>query len=75
MGQQLGAMGQGIGFDDPAHQVFQEISYCLNDLRAVTVNPGSTTNIPLKSQRQSQFDAAGGRLDHAASTLAEVRRR
>ncbi|MGE0553864.1 MAG: hypothetical protein AB7R55_10590 [Gemmatimonadales bacterium] len=74
-GKQLGGAGQGIGFDDPAYQVYQEISFCLNDLRAVAVNPASTTNIPLKSRRQSQFDAAADRLNRAASTLAGISRR
>jgi len=64
----------GLGFDDPAYIVNQELSFFINDLRAVTVNPASTTNIPMRSRRQSQFDAAKTRLDQAERKIQELRR-
>jgi hypothetical protein len=66
-GQRLSRVGNGLGFDNPAYMVYQDLTSFVGDLRA-------TTNIPPKSQRESNFSSAEWRLGEAKKRLAELRR-
>jgi Na+-transporting methylmalonyl-CoA/oxaloacetate decarboxylase gamma subunit len=72
-GQTLSHAGSGVGFDNPAYMVYQELTFMLNELNAVGVNPASTTNIPMRYMRESRFDQAQHRLDEAQRMLRELR--
>ncbi len=71
-GQQLSQMAGGMGFDNPAYRVYQELSFMVAGLQLVGVNPASTTNIPMKYMRKSRFDTATYQLDEALRRLRDL---
>jgi hypothetical protein len=72
-GRRLARAAEGLGFDNPAYMVYQELNFFVNELRRAGVNNYSTTNIPPKSQRESNFDSAEWRLGEARNRLAKLR--
>jgi hypothetical protein len=73
-GRRLARAGQNLGFDNPAYMVYQELNSFVGELRRVVVNVYTTTNIPPRSQRESNFDSAEWRLGEATNKLAQLRR-
>lgn len=72
-GRRLSRAANGLGFNNPAYMVYQELTFFVNELRRAGVNNYSTTNIPPKSQRESNFDSAEWRLGEARNRLAKLR--
>jgi hypothetical protein len=73
-GRRLARQGGAIGLDQPEYMAYQDLTFLVNDLNVIPMSYGTTTNIPLLSERESKFDSADWRIGEAKQKLWDLRK-